>query len=62
MSVKRKINYTNRYTVIDQTLLIMLIIMLIILSTNILGNLIIPLLQCEFISLKQYTIRLTIQT
>ena len=52
MSVKRKINYTNRYTVIDQTLLTMLII----LSTNILGNLIILLLQCEFISLKQYTI------
>jgi hypothetical protein len=56
MSVKRKINYTNRYEVIDQTLLIMLIL----LFTNILINLIIRSLQSESISLKQYTIELSI--
>ena len=57
MSVKRKVNCTNGYEVIDPVSLTMLII----LFTSILINLIIRSFQCEFASQKNYTIGLTIQ-
>jgi hypothetical protein len=57
MSVKRKVNYTNGYAVINPVWLTMFMI----LFTSILINLIIRSFQCEFVSSEKYTIGLTIQ-
>jgi hypothetical protein len=51
MTVKRKVNYTNRYAVIDPVSLTMMMTLL----SSILINLTIRSFQCQLVSSKKYT-------